>query len=369
MGLKLYGAEISPCVRAVLLTIEALELKGVEFVDVDLLNGGTQTAAFSAINPLQKVPTIQDGDLILWDSHAINAYIVSKYGKTDSLYPKDPKKRALVDAMNFFDTGFLFAGHDVAIKSIVTSPTPTSVDSQIAKPLEEAYAYLNTILEKRAYVAGSQLTIADFSIATTLSSSTSYLPLTPGKHDKVLAWYQTIKSLPYFAKKNPLHTVPVLEDGNFTLWDSHAINSYLVNKYATDDALYPKDIQKRALVDSMAHFDTGYLFGRGVRIIKAVLTQDNSVNLDQLKADLQEAYGLLELILNKRKFVAGDSMTIADFNIVATLSTTEVVVPMEKEYPRIDAWYAKMRQLPYYGINVKGVELFRTVFSMLISKL
>ncbi|ENN79727.1 hypothetical protein YQE_03783, partial [Dendroctonus ponderosae] len=202
MGLKLYGAEISPCVRAVLLTIEALELKGVEFVDVDLLNGGTQTAAFSAINPLQKVPTIQDGDLILWDSHAINAYIVSKYGKTDSLYPKDPKKRALVDAMNFFDTGFLFAGHDVAIKSIVTSPTPTSVDSQIAKPLEEAYAYLNTILEKRAYVAGSQLTIADFSIATTLSSSTSYLPLTPGKHDKVLAWYQTIKSLPYFAKVN-----------------------------------------------------------------------------------------------------------------------------------------------------------------------
>ncbi|ENN79728.1 glutathione S-transferase 1-like [Dendroctonus ponderosae] len=174
---------------------------------------------------------------------------------------------------------------------------------------------------------------------------------------------------PEFVAKNPLHTVPVLEDGNFTLWDSHAINSYLVNKYATDDALYPKDIQKRALVDSMAHFDTGYLFGRGVRIIKAVLTQDNSVNLDQLKADLQEAYGLLELILNKRKFVAGDSMTIADFNIVATLSTTEVVVPMEKEYPRIDAWYAKMRQLPYYGINVKGVELFRTVFSMLISKL
>nr|QFU14639.1 glutathione S-transferase GSTe11 [Dendroctonus armandi] len=202
MGLKLYGAEISPCVRAVSLTIEALELKSVEFVDVDLLSGGTQTPGFAAINPLQKVPAIQDGDLILWDSHAINAYIVGKYGKTDSLYPKDLKKRALVDAMNFFDAGFLFAEHDVVIKSIVTSPTPTTVDSELAKPLEDAYAYLNKILEKRAYVAGSQLTIADFSIATTLSSSASYLPLAPGKHGKVLAWYQTIESLPYFAKVN-----------------------------------------------------------------------------------------------------------------------------------------------------------------------
>lgn len=50
MGLKLYGAEISPCVRAVLLTIEALELKSVEFVDVDLLSGGTQTPGFAAVS-------------------------------------------------------------------------------------------------------------------------------------------------------------------------------------------------------------------------------------------------------------------------------------------------------------------------------
>nr|AII79438.1 glutathione S-transferase [Dendroctonus armandi]QFU14634.1 glutathione S-transferase GSTe3 [Dendroctonus armandi] len=174
---------------------------------------------------------------------------------------------------------------------------------------------------------------------------------------------------PEFVAKNPLHTVPVLEDGNFTLWDSHAINSYLVNKYATDDALYPKDIQKRALVDSMAHFDTGYLFGKAVRISKAVVAQDKSVSLDQMKADVRETYDMLELILKKRKFVAGDSMTIADFSIVATLSTTEVYVPMEKEYPRIDEWYAKMRQLPYYSINAKGVEVFKTVFGKLIPKL
>lgn len=102
---------------------------------------------------------------------------------------------------------------------------------------------------------------------------------------------------------------------------------------------------------------------------KAVVAQDKSVSLDQMKADVRETYDMLELILKKRKFVAGDSMTIADFSIVATLSTTEVYVPMEKEYPRIDEWYAKMRQLPYYSINAKGVEVFKTVFGKLIPKL
>jgi hypothetical protein len=43
---------------------------------------------------------------------------------------------------------------------------------------------------------------------------------------------------------------------------SHAINAYLVNKYAKDDSLYPKDPQKRAIVDQRLHFDSGVLFPR-----------------------------------------------------------------------------------------------------------
>jgi glutathione S-transferase len=41
-------------------------------------------------------------------SHAILGYLVNQYGKNDSLYPKDPKKRALVDQRLHFDTGVLF---------------------------------------------------------------------------------------------------------------------------------------------------------------------------------------------------------------------------------------------------------------------
>lgn len=49
----------------------------------------------------------------------------------------------------------------------------------------------------------------------------------------------------------------------FSFFDkSHAINAYLVNKFGKDDTLYPKDPQKRAIVDQRLHFDSGVLFPR-----------------------------------------------------------------------------------------------------------
>lgn len=59
---------------------------------------------------------------------------------------------------------------------------------------------------------------------------------------------------------NPQHTIPTLEDDGKKIWDSHAINAYLVGKYGKDDSLYPKDLAKRAIVDQRLHFDSGMIF-------------------------------------------------------------------------------------------------------------
>lgn len=67
---------------------------------------------------------------------------------------------------------------------------------------------------------------------------------------------------------NPQGTIPTLvEEDGFTVWESHAINAYLVNKYGKDDSLYPKDYRIRAVVDQRLHFDTGVLFPRMAYIV------------------------------------------------------------------------------------------------------
>lgn len=66
---------------------------------------------------------------------------------------------------------------------------------------------------------------------------------------------------------NSQHTVPTLQDGDFSVWDSHAINAYLVTKYGKNDSLYPKDPEKRAVVDQRLHFDSSVLFPRLAAIV------------------------------------------------------------------------------------------------------
>lgn len=77
----------------------------LDLVDVNLMQGEHMGPAYTAKNPVQQVPTLEDGDFRLVENAAILKYLADIVDSP--AYPKDLKARATVNAqMDFFNTSF-----------------------------------------------------------------------------------------------------------------------------------------------------------------------------------------------------------------------------------------------------------------------
>lgn len=65
--------------------------------------------------------------------------------------------------------------------------------------------------------------------------------------------------------------MPTLDDNGIVIWDSHAINIYLVTKYGKDSFLYPEDLYIRAVINQRLHFDSGVLFPAILKVIVRII--------------------------------------------------------------------------------------------------
>ncbi|EEZ98838.1 Glutathione S-transferase 1-1-like Protein [Tribolium castaneum] len=165
---------------------------------------------------------------------------------------------------------------------------------------------------------------------------------------------------PEYLKLNPQHTVPTLvDDDGFVLWDSHAIMVYLLSKYAKDDSLYPQDLRKRAVIDQRMHFDSGVAFAVFLRILYPLIYGEKKTITSEDTKAAEEVYSFLEAFLEGRQWLTGDFVTIADYSLIATTSSLNVLVKIDPvKYPKLTAWVKNVEKLPAYEANKPGLEKF-----------
>ncbi|KAH8297204.1 hypothetical protein KR044_006696 [Drosophila immigrans] len=199
--ITLHGFDPSPPVRAVKLTLAALQLP-YDYVIVNPLNKEQLSEAYLKKNPQHTIPMLEDDDACIWDSHAIICYLVSKYGKDDSLYPKDLLKRAVVDQRLHFESGVVFANALRAITKLVLFMGQKEVPKERIDAFTEVYDFMESFLKDNDYVAGNQLTIADFSLISTISSAVAYVEIDSGKWPKLSAWIKRMEELPYYSENS-----------------------------------------------------------------------------------------------------------------------------------------------------------------------
>ncbi|GBO03184.1 Glutathione S-transferase 1, isoform D [Araneus ventricosus] len=103
----LYSYARCPFCRSVLMLSKRLNIK-LNVKEVDLERKEHKTPEYGKMNPQHCVPTIDDNGFYLWESRAILAYLANKYAPDSPVYPKDPKERAIVDRLLYFDIGTLY---------------------------------------------------------------------------------------------------------------------------------------------------------------------------------------------------------------------------------------------------------------------
>lgn len=148
---------------------------------------------------------------------------------------------------------------------------------------------------------------------------------------------------------NPEHTVPTLDDNGFIVWESHAICAYLIDKYAKDDQLYPKDLKLRAKCNQRLFFDTAKLFVDVVIFFKpAKVSQDKIDNI-------YTAYDVLETFLATDPFLVGESLTIADICASITVPFLDVFAPIQAaKYPKILDWMERVKNITPFFEEING---------------
>nr|7EBT_A Chain A, Glutathione transferase [Aedes aegypti]7EBT_B Chain B, Glutathione transferase [Aedes aegypti]7EBT_C Chain C, Glutathione transferase [Aedes aegypti]7EBT_D Chain D, Glutathione transferase [Aedes aegypti]7EBU_A Chain A, Glutathione transferase [Aedes aegypti]7EBU_B Chain B, Glutathione transferase [Aedes aegypti]7EBU_C Chain C, Glutathione transferase [Aedes aegypti]7EBU_D Chain D, Glutathione transferase [Aedes aegypti]7EBV_A Chain A, Glutathione transferase [Aedes aegypti]7EB len=175
---------------------------------------------------------------------------------------------------------------------------------------------------------------------------------------KLVRLFEREHLLEDFVKLNPLHAVPVLKHDDLVLTDSHAIIMYLCDIFGQDGDFSLKDPKQRARVHNRLCFNNAVLFQRESIVMRGLINRSIVTLEDHHLKPVQEAYDCLEVYLTNSKFVACDQLTVADFPIVACMSTVGMVCPLStSRWPKTAAWFETMKQLPYYQqANQVGVD-------------
>ncbi|KDR17708.1 glutathione S-transferase 1-like [Zootermopsis nevadensis] len=200
MVLTLYHFPPSFPSRAALLVARAVGVD-VTVKNLNLFEKEQLNPEFTKINPQHTIPTLTDDEFVIWDSHAIASYLVRSYAADDSLYPQDPKQKAIVDQRLYFDAGTLFPTIRGIFFPVITLGK-TTVDEDQKASVQEALSFLDKFLEGGSWVAGNKMTIADFACVASVSSIVG-LGLDITAHKNVTAWLARCRSeMPYYEEVN-----------------------------------------------------------------------------------------------------------------------------------------------------------------------
>jgi glutathione S-transferase len=164
--LKIWGRANSVNVQKVLWCLAELDLP-YERIDAGMAFGRNHDPDYLAMNPNARVPTLVDGDYVLWESNSVMRYLAMAYGRGSTIYPEAPKRRAGVDRWLDWTLSTIQPVDRPVFWALVRTPFAQRDMVAIQKDVDaEAVVWkiADAQLATRRFIEGDDFTLADIAI-------------------------------------------------------------------------------------------------------------------------------------------------------------------------------------------------------------
>ena len=151
-----------------------------------------------------------------------------------------------------------------------------------------------------------------------------------------------IVKTPEYLAKNPNALVPLLEDGDFQLWESNVIVRYLCAKHSFGE-LYPEPLAERFDAERWMDWQQTALCGAGrpafIQLMRTGPEQRNPDAIAQSVAAMEPLMARIDEHLSHRAFMAGNTFTMGDIPIACEVHRWRGLPIDRGPRPHIDRWY------------------------------
>ena len=170
-----------------------------------------------------------------------------------------------------------------------------------------------------------------------------------------------ITKTPEYLDKNPNALVPMMEDGDFVLWESNVIVRYLCARYGVDLGLYPADLQPRFDAERWMDWQqTTFNRAGGPAFLQLVRTAPEARQPALVQASVSETEPLLALLdahLADHAYMGGDAFGMADIPLgcemhrwwgMRSSQFDACGVPRQEiqAFPHVQRWFGQLLQRP-----------------------
>jgi len=190
--IKIWGRTTSINVQKALI---ALTESNVDYEQeiIGRQHGGTFQPDYCRLNPNGNIPTLEDGDFILWESNAIVAYICGKYGPPH-LCPTDPQQRALCDQWMIWQITSVYPHLRPLYMNAIRPDEYDGGDALLkSAPVKmmKSLDILEAQLTGKDFIMGGDFTMADIPVGAVLKRWYT-LRGEDDRHPNVLAWQKRL---------------------------------------------------------------------------------------------------------------------------------------------------------------------------------